>query len=81
MVLKACKSSIRAKLREIGVIDEPPESGDDGRMMEKTGVQLDEEEVGLLGDLLEKMLKYRPEERIRVDDVVRHPWFALYSGC
>ena len=45
-------------------------------MIEKPGVRLHEEEVGLLEDLLEKMLKYNPEERIRIQDVIRHPWFT-----
>ena len=43
----------------------------------KTGARLREQEVELLGDLLEKMLKYRPEERIRMDEVIEHPWFAF----
>jgi len=63
------------KLLKIGEQDDPPFE-DEGPMIEKPRVRLDEEEVGLLGDLLEKMLKYLPEERIRIQDVVRHPWFT-----
>lgn len=74
--LKAYRSSIRAKLLEIGERDDPPFE-DEGPMIEKPGVRLHEEEVGLLEDLLEKMLKYRPEERISIHDVIRHPWFCL----
>ena len=73
--LKAYRSSIRAKLLEIGEQDDPS-SEDEGPMIEKPGVRLREEEVGLLEDLLEKMLKYRPEERIGIHDVIRHPWFC-----
>lgn len=73
--LKAHRSSIRAKLLEIGENDDPP-SEDKGPMIEKPGVRLDQEEVGLLEDLLEKMLKYIPEERICIQDVIRHPWFT-----
>lgn len=76
VLLKACRSSIRAKLRRIGKRDYPP-FGDEGPMIEKSGVRLPEEEIGLLGDLLGKMLKYRPEERIRIQDVIQHPWFTL----
>ena len=50
---------------------------DEGRMIERTGVRLHEEEVEMLGDLLEKMLKYRPEERMRMHEVIEHPWFAF----
>jgi serine/threonine-protein kinase SRPK3 len=68
------KSSIRRRLRQIGEGDEPPRV-DEGRMIEAVGTPLEEEEVALLGDLLEKMLKYRPEERITMQEVVQHPWF------
>jgi serine/threonine-protein kinase SRPK3 len=75
VLLKAYRSSIRAKLLEIGKQDDPL-SEDEGPMIEKPGVRLHEEEVGLLEDLLEKMLKYIPEERIHIQDVIRNPWFT-----
>lgn len=28
-----------------------------------------------LADLLEKLLKYKPEERMSASDVLSHPWF------
>ena len=43
-------------------------------MIEKQGVRLCKEEVGLLGDLLEKMLRNRPEDRIKLREVSEHPW-------
>ena len=70
----AHRSSIRAKLLEIGEQDDSPFE-DEGPMIEKPWVRLHEEEVALLRDLLEKILKYIPEERIRIRDVIRHPWF------
>ena len=54
VLLKAHRSSIRAKLLEIGEQDDPP-SEDEGPMIEKPGVRLHEEEVKLLEDLLENM--------------------------
>jgi serine/threonine-protein kinase SRPK3 len=75
VLLKAYRSYIRAKLLEIGGQDDPL-SEDEGPVIEKPGVRLPEEEVGLLEDLLEKMLKYIPEERIRIQDDIRHPWFT-----
>jgi serine/threonine protein kinase len=57
-----------------------------GGIIEKSGTRLDKEEVALLGDLLEKMLRLRPEDRITMEEVVRHPWFTYRSrvplaGC
>ncbi|TFK51984.1 kinase-like protein [Heliocybe sulcata] len=72
--LKGAQSGIRERLREIGAQDDAPAVGE-GKMIEPFGVRLREGEVELLGDLLEKMLKYRPEERIKIDEVIRHPWF------
>lgn len=74
----ASKSSIREQLRLIGVGDEL--SVADGPMIERAGDSLPEEEVALLGDLLEKLLKYRPEERIKTEEVIEHPWFIVCSG-
>ncbi|KZT69697.1 kinase-like protein [Daedalea quercina L-15889] len=75
-LVPSTKSSIQTKLRSIGMLDDPP-SVDEGPMIEKPGVTLDEEEVGLLGDLLAKMLRYRPEERLSMREVIYHPWFTL----
>ncbi|KAG6826909.1 hypothetical protein H0H92_013934 [Tricholoma furcatifolium] len=60
---------------DIGERDDPPYEYE-GRMIECSGVRLPEAEVDLLEDLLQKMLKYRPEERIHIQDVIRHPWFT-----
>jgi serine/threonine-protein kinase SRPK3 len=76
LLLQASKSPIGAELRSIGTQDVPPYS-DEGPMVEKSGVRLDKEEVELLEDLLHKMLRYRPEERIGMREVVEHSWFAL----
>ena len=74
VLLKTSKSSIREQLRSVGTQDEAP-SVHEGRMIEPSGVRLRKEEVELLGDLLGKMLKYRPEERIKMEEVITHPWF------
>ncbi|KAF9258332.1 hypothetical protein L218DRAFT_981801 [Marasmius fiardii PR-910] len=77
VLLKAYRSSIGDKLHEIGKQYDPP-SEYEGPMVEEFGVLLPEEEIELLEDLLEKMLRYRPEERIAIQDVVRlHSWFAF----
>ncbi|RYP93446.1 hypothetical protein DL770_000489 [Monosporascus sp. CRB-9-2] len=38
--------------------------------------KMPEEEVRQLGDLLKKIFKYEPKERIGMDEVLAHPWFA-----
>jgi serine/threonine protein kinase len=40
-------------------------------------VRIDDKEVDLLTDLLEKMMRYRPEERITMEEVIKHPWFNM----
>ncbi|KAF7800097.1 hypothetical protein EIP86_011341 [Pleurotus ostreatoroseus] len=73
VTLHASKSSLREQLRSIGTQDDAPWYNE-GAMIEKPGVRLCEKEVCLLGDLLEKMLKYRPEDRIGMQEVIMHPW-------
>ncbi|KAI0785254.1 kinase-like domain-containing protein [Abortiporus biennis] len=76
--LPAVKSSIREELRKIGTQDEPAEAYE-GPMIEKIGTRLEEDEIELLGDLLEQMLKYCREDRITIQDVLNHPWFRNYG--
>lgn len=68
-------TSIREKLGEIGTMDES--DGYEGSMMEVPGTRLDEDEVKLLGDLLEGMVKWRLEERLGIGEVLEHPWFTF----
>ncbi|KAI0545803.1 kinase-like domain-containing protein [Xylaria curta] len=38
---------------------------------------ISEAEIDCLSDLLEKMLKYNPDERLRITDALEHPWFKM----
>ncbi|KIW54816.1 hypothetical protein PV05_07150 [Exophiala xenobiotica] len=49
--------------RKIGILTRPP-------------ARLLRQEAEDLEDLLSKMLRYHPTERISVSDVLRHPWFS-----
>jgi serine/threonine-protein kinase SRPK3 len=49
-------------------------------LFDKPVPPIPEEELILLDDLLNKMFKYRPEERITIEEVIRHPWFAFPGG-
>jgi hypothetical protein len=71
------KTPIKQQLASVGYYDNsaPMRVGDP--MVEPFGTGLDEVEIELLGDLLEKMMRYRPEDRMEVSEVVAHPWFAL----
>lgn len=73
----ANKTSIKEELANIGRQDVPLATGDDGPMMERSGTRLDDVEIELLGDLLEKMLRHQPQHRIKMCEVVFHPWFSL----
>ncbi|KAL5483266.1 hypothetical protein ACEPAI_8496 [Sanghuangporus weigelae] len=68
LFVRAEKTSIRRKLCSVGV----PDEAYDGITL---GTPLEKEEVDLLADLLERMLKYLPEDRITMKEVVQHPWF------
>lgn len=70
----AIKTSIRKLLQMIGD-DEKVDRERHGPMMEPPGTRLEEEELELLSNLLETMLRYQPEKRITIKEVVRHPWF------
>ncbi|KAJ3890703.1 kinase-like domain-containing protein [Lentinula edodes] len=72
----AVTPSIRELLQSVGTRDEILDS-DGGSMFEQTETRIDGTEVDLLVDLLEKMLRYRPEDRIGVDEVVNHSWFKV----
>ena len=71
------KTPIKQQLASVGYYDDPPPIRDDDPMVEQSGTRLDKVEIELLGDLLEKMMRYRPEDRMKIFEVVAHPWFAL----
>ncbi|KAF8340309.1 kinase-like domain-containing protein [Cantharellus anzutake] len=76
VLLTAVETSLRERLREIGQWDDAPDV-DEGDMIEKTGTRLEEAEVELLGDLLEKMLRYNLQDsRTFMTEVLQHPWFV-----
>jgi serine/threonine protein kinase len=70
-------SQRRAKIRELW-----PQENDDATLERKIGIQtcpparLLNEEAEDLEDLLSKMLRYDPTERISISEVLRHPWFS-----
>jgi serine/threonine-protein kinase SRPK3 len=70
-------TSIRSALEDVGTEEDHRQAGSALSLFERSGVRIPEEELVLLNDLLCKMLRYRPEERITIDEVIRHPWFAF----
>lgn len=50
-------------------------------MIEDAEMQLPEREIDMLADLSGKMLKYRPEQRICLPEVIQHPWFICDAFC
>ena len=77
-LLPAVQDSILQKSRaEIG--DQNDSNVNGGTMTEKRGSGLGEAEVKLLADLLDKMLRYRPEDRISISEVLQHHIPGLYT--
>jgi serine/threonine-protein kinase SRPK3 len=74
---EATKTPIKQQLASVGYYNNPPPTRVGDPMVEPFGTGLDEVEIELLGDLLEKMMRYRPEDRMKIFEVVAHPWFAL----
>jgi serine/threonine-protein kinase SRPK3 len=65
-------TSLSARFEKIGAQDSEDQSspGDKGR------TQLKEEEMQLFEDLLKKMLRYKPENKIKMGEVLCNSWFA-----
>jgi serine/threonine-protein kinase SRPK3 len=76
----ATSGTLRDALRRIGRTDNPNRRQKTS-MQDTTGAFLNKAEVEALGDLLEKMLRYRPEDRIALCHAVHHPWFGMYDVC
>ena len=76
--LPAVRSSLQKQLRYIGLQDEPAEVYE-GPMFEKPDIGMNEGEVALLSDLLIQMLRYDPDKRFTISDVLRHPWFCDHT--
>lgn len=74
----AVEYPLHSQIRDIGADDDGPgyassELGGEW-VMERPGTRLSEAEVADLHDLLRKMLRYHPEDRISMDEVLQHPW-------
>ncbi|KAF6749494.1 kinase-like domain-containing protein [Ephemerocybe angulata] len=62
-------------MQELEKAQSADEGGRDVIFAEATRVQIEKEELELLADLLKQMLRYLPEERPSIDEVLSHPWF------
>lgn len=68
------ETSIMQELEKAQLADE---GGRDVIFAEPSGVRIEKEELELLVDLLEPMLRYLPGERPSIDEVLSHPWFKI----
>lgn len=66
--------SLREKITAIGSGEKQADAVG-GSMFEYPDTVLSRKETDLLEDLLGRMLRYKPEERISMEEVVAHPWF------
>lgn len=54
---------------------------DNRSILEPSGMKLTEAEAYLFEDLIKKIVKYNPDERLPVKEIISHPWFgAVYEG-
>ncbi|KAJ8096821.1 protein kinase [Lipomyces tetrasporus] len=49
-------------------------------IFEPRGTRLTEAEVEVFADLLRKILKYNPEERLQIEKILKHAWFMTSFG-
>jgi serine/threonine-protein kinase SRPK3 len=70
-------TSIRSALEDVGTWEDQRPARSALSLFDQPGARVPEEELVMLDDLLCKMLRYRPEDRITIDEVIRHPWFAF----
>ena len=62
-------------IKDIG-FEDTSNTDQNGREEAQKTAQVSPEEIASLEDLLSKMLKYTPKERISAEDASRHPWFT-----
>ncbi|KAJ2921431.1 hypothetical protein H1R20_g15666, partial [Candolleomyces eurysporus] len=71
--IPAAKKPLRQRIEQIWEGEEPV-VGYNTSFTESRDMAMSRKEVDLLTDLLGKMLRYRPEDRIQIQEVVSHPW-------
>ena len=50
-------------------------NGEEDELLDNKGTKLSTEEVDLLEDLLTRIFKYTPSQRLTLKDIVNHGWF------
>jgi len=75
-IVRACKFELDEMIADIGAEDEEDEGPERNCavMLEPTGVKVPEEEASQMKDLLGKILKWKPEERISIKEIIDHRW-------
>jgi serine/threonine-protein kinase SRPK3 len=77
-IVRASKFELQEMIAEIGAEDEEKENPERSCdvMLEANGTIVPEEEASQMKDLLEKILKWKPEERIPVKEIASHRWLS-----
>ncbi|KAJ8060102.1 hypothetical protein OCU04_011712 [Sclerotinia nivalis] len=75
-IVRASRFELDEMIAEIGAEDE---EGDDPErncavMLEPNGMKVSEEEASLRKDLFGRILKWKPEERISIKEIMDHRW-------
>ncbi|KAK9371938.1 uncharacterized protein V1513DRAFT_428049 [Lipomyces chichibuensis] len=48
-------------------------------IFEPMGMRLAETEVKVFGELLQRVIRYNPEERLETKGVLKHSWFTIFE--
>ncbi|KAK9245752.1 hypothetical protein V1506DRAFT_506269 [Lipomyces tetrasporus] len=56
-----------------------PVGPDTESIFEPIGMRLAETEVKIFGDLLQRVIRYNPEQRLQAKDILKHPWVTSFE--
>lgn len=75
--LVKCIESIGTRDEEDG--DGKTVNGKEDGLMESEGTEISSDEVDLLEDLLARIFKYTPDQRLTLKDIITHGWFSQWD--
>ena len=75
--LVKCIKNIGTKDGEDG--DGKTVNGEEDGLMESRGTKISSDEVDLLEDLLTRIFKFTPDERLTLKDIIIHSWFSQWD--
>ncbi|KAM3074872.1 hypothetical protein ACMFMG_008286 [Clarireedia jacksonii] len=78
-IARASKFELDEMIAEIGAEDDDDDEDPERNcavILEPNGSKVPEEEASQMEDLLGRILKWKPEERISIKEIMNHPWLS-----